>query len=148
MKICWDNLEGMRLSRNGAFIRKKNKYQSTYHYHDSCMVCDEPFLGAESHKCCSKKCASTGINSGTYAGERTYKRGYSWLLAGERGRVREHVLIAERILGRRLEKGECVHHINMNKLDNSNINLIICNRSYHRWLHHRMSQAWAEQNLN
>ena len=39
--------------------------------------------------------------------------------------VTEHVLIAEQKLGRRLNKGECVHHVDGNKLNNSPDNLIV-----------------------
>lgn len=53
-------------------------------------------------------------------------------------RVGEHVLIAEKVLGRQLRRKECVHHINMNKRDNRNCNLLICDTSYHAYLHHAM----------
>ena len=39
--------------------------------------------------------------------------------------VREHVLVAEQKLGRRLKKGEVVHHIDENKSNNNPDNLIV-----------------------
>ena len=39
--------------------------------------------------------------------------------------VYQHILIAERLLGRKLKKGERVHHIDGNKKNNSPSNLIV-----------------------
>jgi hypothetical protein len=56
--------------------------------------------------------------------------------------VLEHVLIAERVLGRRLKKPEQVHHFDGNGLNNKNKNLIICpNMAYHKLLHKRQRDA-------
>lgn len=65
--------------------------------------------------------------------------------ANSMGYVHEHRLIAERALGRRLKTSEWVHHINGDKGDNRNENLLICSNSYHRWLHSHMS--WLFQRL-
>ncbi len=59
----------------------------------------------------------------------------------------EHVLIAEAALGRKLKRGEVVHHINMDKADNRNCNLLICSNSYHHWLHHQMGLAWVKEHI-
>jgi hypothetical protein len=49
-----------------------------------------------------------------------------------------HSLIAEKALGRELKKPECVHHIDYDKHNNENNNLVICpDKSYHMLLHIR-----------
>lgn len=45
--------------------------------------------------------------------------------AWKNGYVYEHIIIAEQKLGRELEDGECVHHIDMNKRNNDPNNLMI-----------------------
>lgn len=42
-----------------------------------------------------------------------------------KGKVYEHILVMEQSLGRRLRKGEVVHHINRDKLDNHIDNLML-----------------------
>lgn len=58
--------------------------------------------------------------------------------------VREHVLVATRVLGKPLPPGAEVHHVNADTMDNRNCNLVICqDHSYHMLLEQRAA-ALAE----
>lgn len=53
------------------------------------------------------------------------------------GWVRQHILVMERHLGRRLKIGEMVHHVNEVKTDNSISNLRLMTIGEHTVLHHQ-----------
>ena len=51
----------------------------------------------------------------------------------------EHIVVAERALGRPLPAGAVVHHVDENPLNNEPGNLVICpSQAYHMTLHRRM----------
>jgi hypothetical protein len=57
------------------------------------------------------------------------------------GYVGEHILVAERALGKQLPPAAVVHHVNEQRRDNRNCNLVICeNQAYHALLHARMRE--------
>lgn len=65
--------------------------------------------------------------------------------------IPEHRIVAEQKIGRKLEKGEVVHHINNVPTDNRPENLLVMSDVAHRKLHHElgaiglsflMSEAW------
>lgn len=65
------------------------------------------------------------------------------------GYVLEHILVAEKALGRYLPEGAVVHHVDGNKANNANSNLVICpDNTYHHILHRRMRALKATGNPN
>jgi hypothetical protein len=53
--------------------------------------------------------------------------------------IREHIVVAERVLGHELPPKAQVHHANRNRTDNRTSNLVICeDQAYHSLLHKRM----------
>ncbi|MDM8357510.1 HNH endonuclease signature motif containing protein [Pandoraea communis] len=87
-------------------------------------------------------------------GRRTISsHGYVIVRLGANARQYEHILVAEKALGRPLRNygrgnpaTEVVHHVNGDKRDNRPGNLLICSHEYHVSLHHRLanSPAWPE----
>jgi hypothetical protein len=68
---------------------------------------------------------------------------YPAVSVGESKTEREHRIIAERALGRRLPPEAEVHHVDADKANNQPGNLVICpNHAYHRLLHMR-AEAYA-----
>lgn len=64
-------------------------------------------------------------------------QGYKRISMGKGIRQLEHRVKAEKVLKRKLKFKEHVHHLDYNKLNNANTNLIICTSSYHTLLHAR-----------
>lgn len=61
--------------------------------------------------------------------------------ATKEGYKMEHILVAEKMLGRYLADNEVVHHINHNRQDNRPENLAVMTASEHMSLH--MKERWA-----
>ena len=87
---------------------------------------------------------------GGYLNDHGYRLVYAPLHPRANGeRMREHILIAEKTLGKFLPPRAEVHHINEIKYDNRHVNLVICeNKSYHRLLHRRRNALLACGNVN
>lgn len=60
------------------------------------------------------------------------------------GMVLEHLIIAETALGKLLTAEHPVHHHDLNRQNNANTNLVICeDAKYHMLLHARARVLWA-----
>ena len=71
-------------------------------------------------------------NGGTYHAP----SGYIYLRQPDGTYKAEHRIVAEEMLGRKLNENEIVHHIDENKQNNSKDNLIVMTREEHAKLHH------------
>jgi hypothetical protein len=67
MEICWGNLEGVRLTNSGMFVKYKDRKRfCVLKYFESCKNCGEPFLAPAYNKksqFCSHKCQITGLHN-------------------------------------------------------------------------------------
>ena len=63
------------------------------------------------------------------------QNGYRFIRQEGGGYKQEHRIIGEKVLGRPLKSTEVVHHVNGDRADNRNKNLVICDTGYHSWLH-------------
>lgn len=69
--------------------------------------------------------------------------------ATPQGAVYAHILIAERALGKHMPVAAEVHHVDENKQNNANRNLVICqDKAYHKLLHARAKVVRAGGNPN
>lgn len=95
-----------------------------------------------------------GADHPNWKGGRYISVGYVMILQpshprAKGGYVQEHILFAEKALGRMLPPKAEIHHVNESKQDNSPGNLVLCpDRAYHHLLHARSRAFDATGNPN
>lgn len=66
-----------------------------------------------------------------------------------KGYIKQHIQIAENILRKKLPLNAVIHHIDENKQNNENNNLVICqNDSYHHLIHDRKKAFYESGDAN
>lgn len=108
-------------------------------YSLTCKFCGTIFLPPrpkDGGSFCSYECSGKARTM-----DRVDRMGYWFVMsknhpnASKQGYVAEHHLVMERSLGHFIEKGMVVHHIDMNKKNNSLDNLMYLSDSEHKSLH-------------
>jgi len=83
-------------------------------------------------------------DSVNWKGGESVDQGYLKVYIGNGKRIFKHVQIYEKHIGRKLTKKECLHHIDLNKLNNDVSNLYLCkNKREHQSCHQSMQKFAA-----
>jgi len=109
--------------------------------------------GNVNQKYCSKKCSCKSKHTPEFqsrAGKIGALRQIEKRGTGTKGYIKyfnrhEHRVVAEKMLGRKLKKGEIVHHKDGNKHNNSPSNLEVMTQSQHAKLHWK---EWREKTIH
>lgn len=156
----WPGFIHLASGRYRRPIKWRGRCTNTYYVETTCSHCGGEMLRATKHArsrfraVCSTKCKSAQIVKDA-AGNKTVKflgieQGHYVLVRAvdhpraSNGVVREHILVAEKMLGRRLRQGEVVHHIDFIKHHNAPENLFVCRTGKeHRDIHRSINQCIA-----
>ena len=111
--------------------------KSVEHQEKTCIGCQKPFVPKDKRNdFCSKQCYQeyakrTGIRKRTGF---WMENGYKVLYNNGNSR-KEHILVMEQHIGRKLKLGEIVHHIDGNKTNNDISNLQLMTAQEHSRMH-------------
>lgn len=106
---------------------------------DGCeSISDHPVSGlCHMHYARNRRTGTTSSKSRKDGSGTITSHGYIAVKVGSKKR-QQHVLVAEAALEKSLPLGAEVHHVNENRQDNRNENLVVCpSRAYHKLIHTR-----------
>jgi len=74
MKLCWDNIESVYLTKNGNL---RHVSRGILFEKDQCIICGDPYLGKQKEKTCSRECShvvTANAHRGMKRSDETRKR--------------------------------------------------------------------------
>ena len=129
IRICDDCGDEKEVSGYYSMRKKANHYCSSCSNKRAFELKKDSYkpwnIGKTYQKCSGSSYINQAGYKMYYIGDKTYKGGY----------VAEHRIVVELELGRRLKKGEVIHHIDGDKLNNNLSNLLLLNKTSHRVCH-------------
>lgn len=74
------------------------------------------------------------------------KQGYIAIVWGRRKRIKQHRLVVESKIGRKLKRNEPIHHLDFNKENNTESNLVITDKNHLTLFHPELSERMKTNN--
>jgi hypothetical protein len=148
-RLKW-NLEGKRFGKL-TVLKRVVSIKRNVHWSCRCSCGGETV--AITGNLLSGRHKSCGCSKYKKRAERTFTNGYAFVTADHprasknTGRIREHILVMEKFLGRYLFLNEEVHHINGNRADNRLRNLELWSCSHPAGARVKDLVSWAKEVL-
>lgn len=106
-----------------------------------CLQCSNDFpFERSSRRFCSTKCSAVFRKKNKKDPGIWMENGYKVLYKQDGKGIKEHIKVMQHHIGRKLEKNECVHHINEVRTDNRLENLKLMTRADHSRLHREIEK--------
>lgn len=154
---AWSRRKFCSMECSLAFARKTSAMGKQGKSHPSyieikygiCQYCGKEITGGKKRKpsrdskkrFCNRVCWGMGRRA-----PRNHN-GYLYVQVGAHKRRPIHALMVEKVLGRKLKKGEVVHHVDTLPSHNENKNFVVCTTGYHRQIHERMARLYARDHF-